>query len=81
MPSPWKSPKNIPSFSVDTMLLLTDGSVLCHEYESPNWHRLVPPPRERCQRDLAYRNAGSGKRPALAKQSSRCPLYYAAAVL
>ena len=26
MPSPWKSLKNIPSFSVDTMLLLTDGS-------------------------------------------------------
>ncbi len=42
MPGPWKSLKNIPSFSVDTMLLLTDGSVLCHEYESPNWHRLVP---------------------------------------
>ena len=24
------------------MLLLTDASVMCHEYGTPNWHRLVP---------------------------------------
>ncbi|SRR5260370_27416839 len=24
------------------MLLLTDGTVMCHEYESANWHRLRP---------------------------------------
>jgi len=24
------------------MHLLTDGSVMCHELETPNWHKLVP---------------------------------------
>jgi hypothetical protein len=33
MAGPWKALTNIPSFSVDTMLLLTDGTVMCHEYE------------------------------------------------
>ena len=42
MPGSWKSLTNTPSFSVDTMLLLTDGTVMCHEYETPNWHKLVP---------------------------------------
>ena len=42
MASPWKKLNNPPSFSVDTMLLLTDGSIMCHEYETSNWHKLVP---------------------------------------
>ena len=42
MASPWKKLNNPLSFSVDTMLLLTDGSIMCHEYETANWHKLVP---------------------------------------
>lgn len=42
MAGPWTKLNNTPSFSVDTMLLLTDGSVMCHEYETANWHKLVP---------------------------------------
>jgi Kelch motif len=42
MPSSWKALKNTPSFGVDTMLLLTDGSIMCHEYETSYWHKLVP---------------------------------------
>ena len=42
MASPWKKLNNTPPFSVDTMLLLTDGSVMCHELETANWHKLVP---------------------------------------
>jgi hypothetical protein len=38
----WKTLTNTPPFSVDTMLLLTDASIMCHEYETSNWHRLVP---------------------------------------
>jgi hypothetical protein len=38
----WQPLNNQPPFNADTMLLLTDGSVMCHEYLSPNWHRLVP---------------------------------------
>jgi hypothetical protein len=42
MASPWKKITNTPPFSVDTMMLLTDGSVMCHEYETVNWHKLIP---------------------------------------
>jgi hypothetical protein len=42
MPGVWKKLKNKPAFSVDTALLLTDGGVMCHEYETSNWHKLVP---------------------------------------
>jgi hypothetical protein len=38
----WQKLSNTPSFNIDTMLLLTDGSIMCHEYETANWHRLVP---------------------------------------
>ena len=38
----WSALKNQPSFNADTMLLLTDGTVMCHELESANWHRLTP---------------------------------------
>lgn len=47
MASPWKKLNNTPSFSADTMLLLTDGTVMCHELETANWHRLVPDSRKR----------------------------------
>src|SRR5258708_26407209 len=38
----WNPLTTPPTFAVDTMLLLTDGSVMCHEYDTANWHRLVP---------------------------------------
>jgi len=42
MAGTWQSLKNQPGFNADTMLLLTDGTVMCHEYNSANWHRLTP---------------------------------------
>ncbi|HVC60556.1 MAG TPA: hypothetical protein VND19_09385 [Acetobacteraceae bacterium] len=42
MPGSWQPLNNQPSFNVDAMMLLTDGSIMCHEYETPNWHKLVP---------------------------------------
>src|SRR5580700_1753490 len=42
MAGTWKKLKYKPPFSVDTTLLLTNGDLMCHEYESPNWHKLVP---------------------------------------
>ena len=36
------TPLNKPAFNGDTMLLLTDGTVMCHEFESNKWHRLSP---------------------------------------
>ncbi len=49
MPGTWNSLMNQPTFSAGTMLLLTDGSVLCHD--EPNsgdvtctnhWWRFIP---------------------------------------
>jgi Kelch motif len=38
----WKPLANQPAFNAETMLLLTDGTVMCHEFGTPNWHRLNP---------------------------------------
>ena len=47
MPGIWKPLGNQPPAAIDTMLLLTDGSVMCHDYGTgttltPDWYRLVP---------------------------------------
>jgi Abnormal spindle-like microcephaly-assoc'd, ASPM-SPD-2-Hydin/Kelch motif len=38
----WKSLSGVPSFSPDTMLLMTDGSILIHDAYEANWYRLAP---------------------------------------
>jgi hypothetical protein len=38
----WQSLQNQPNFAADTMLLLTDGTVMCHEYSTNRWQRLTP---------------------------------------
>ncbi len=38
----FEAPGSVGSFSADTMLLLTDGSVLIHQTEGENWLRLSP---------------------------------------
>lgn len=42
MAGTWKDLAKQPGASVDTMLLLTDGTVIAHESDSPNWHQLTP---------------------------------------
>ena len=45
MPGKWTTfepPSSVGSFNADTMLLLTDGSVLIHQAEGANWLRLTP---------------------------------------
>ncbi|MFZ0593037.1 MAG: hypothetical protein WAM39_21445 [Bryobacteraceae bacterium] len=37
----WSTLNNVPA-SIDTMLLLTDGSVMAHVLASPKWYRLIP---------------------------------------
>ena len=41
MPS-WKSLTGVPSFIPDTMLLMTDATVLVHDSGGQNWYRLTP---------------------------------------
>jgi hypothetical protein len=68
------------------MLLLTDGTVFCHEFESKNWYRLIP--------DSAgdYDTAGAQWKPAAPLPDNpiipankggptNAPLYFASAVL
>lgn len=42
MAGTWANLVHQPGASVDTMLLLTDGTVIAHESDSPNWHQLTP---------------------------------------
>jgi Abnormal spindle-like microcephaly-assoc'd, ASPM-SPD-2-Hydin/Galactose oxidase, central domain len=42
MASSWKSLTGVPSFAPDTMLLMTDGTVLIHDAGGKNWYRLKP---------------------------------------
>jgi hypothetical protein len=42
MASSSKSLRGVPSFSPDTMLLMTDGTVLVHDAGGKDWYRLKP---------------------------------------
>jgi hypothetical protein len=69
----WQKLKNQPTFPTDTALLLTDGTVMMHQYNSGTWWKLTPT------------EAGSyvdGTWTQLASmQSGYAPLYFASAVL
>jgi Galactose oxidase, central domain len=72
----WISLAHQPGFNADTMLLLTDGTVMCHDEGpalggSPRWHRLTP------DKQGSYIN---GTWSALAS-APNSPLYFASAVL
>ncbi|HEY5369418.1 MAG TPA: hypothetical protein VIJ75_10525 [Hanamia sp.] len=38
----WKGLTHQPTFNASTMLLLTDGTIMCQESGGLNWHRLTP---------------------------------------
>jgi Kelch motif len=42
MPGSWQSLKHQPSFCASTMLLLTDGTILCQQENGRQWWRLTP---------------------------------------
>ncbi len=72
----WKSLAHQPGFNASTMLLLTDGTVMCHDEGpafggSPRWHKLTP------DHHGSYIH---GKWSALA-QAPNSPLFFASAVL
>lgn len=43
MAGTWTNLNNQPGVNIDTMLLLTDGRVFAHEFQSKSWHTLTPP--------------------------------------
>jgi len=42
MAGTWSNLGKQPGVNIDTMLLLTDGRVFCHEFQSNRWHTLTP---------------------------------------
>ena len=82
MASPWKKLNNTPPFSVDTMLLLTDGSIMCHEYETCNWHKLVPDAKGNYVNGTWHAMTPLPANAPLPQNGPvDAPLYYASAVL
>jgi hypothetical protein len=72
-PDPWTPLANQPSFSPDALLLLTDGSVLAHQYASGNWWRLRP------DATGSYLDGSWSK--VAPMPAGYVPLYFASAVL
>jgi hypothetical protein len=69
----WQTLKNPPTFQTDTALLLTDGTVMVHQYMSPNWWRLTP------NNTGSYLNGTWSQLGSM--PSNYGPLYFASAVL
>jgi len=69
----WQSLKHPPTFQTDTALLLTDGTVMVHQYMSPNWWGLRP------NNKGSYLNGTWSQLGSM--PSNYGPLYFASAVL
>jgi hypothetical protein len=71
MAGTWQPLAHQPTFDASTMLLLTDGTVMCQAASSTKWWKLTPD---------AFGNYVNGTWSALA-DGPNAPLYYASAVL
>jgi hypothetical protein len=69
----WQSLKHPPTFQTDTAMQMTDGTVMVHEYLTPNWWRLTP------DNTGSYINGTWSKLASM--PSTYGPLYFASAVL
>ncbi|MBA3963231.1 MAG: hypothetical protein H0X40_15210 [Chthoniobacterales bacterium] len=69
----WTKLTNQPPFQTDTGLLLTDGTVMMHQYSSANWWRLTP------DSSGSYLNGTWSQLASMV--STYGPLYFASAVL
>ncbi len=69
----WTPLTHQPTFQTDTALQLTDGTVIVHEYQKPNWWRLTP------DSSGSYVNGTWSQIASMA--SNYLPLYFASAVL
>ena len=69
----WQSLKNAPSFSADTPLLLTNGTVMVHQYQSVKWWQLTP--------DITGNYVNGTWTELASAPTGYEPLYFASAVL
>ncbi len=67
----WTALNNQPPFSAGTMLLLTDGTVMCQQSGTQRWHRLTPDANG-SYKNGTWSNLASGP---------NAPLYFSSAVL
>ncbi len=84
MAGTWTSLQNQPNFNADTMLLLTDGTVMCHEVNSRNWHKLTPDSSGNYIKGSWSSMAplpNNSVIPAINGGPTNAPLYFASAVL
>ena len=54
MAGTWAPLQTQPSFNASTMLLLTDGTIMCHELDTNHWHLLSPNGSGSASFDQAY---------------------------
>jgi hypothetical protein len=69
----WQALDHPPTFLTDTALLLTDGTVMVHQYNTPNWWRLNP------DKSGSYIKGTWSQLASM--PSNYAPLYFASAVL
>jgi hypothetical protein len=82
MPGSWQPLNNPPGVNLDAMLLLTDGSIMCHEYETSNWHKLVPDKHSDYANGTFHPLASMPDNAPLSQGGpGNAPLYFASAVL
>lgn len=82
MPGSWQPLNNPPAFNLDAMLLLTDGTVMCHEYETSKWHKLVPDKNSDYANGTFHPLASMpDNAPVSQGGPGNAPLYFASAVL
>ena len=84
MAGTWTSLQNQPNFNADTMLLLTDGTVMCHEFKSRNWHKLRPDPSGNYLKGSWSSMPPLPNNPVIPANNegpTNAPLYFASAVL
>jgi len=80
----WDPLQNQPNFFADTMLLLTDGTVMCHESDSANWHKLTPDQQGNCGSGTWSALQGlpnNANIPGVFGVPTNAPRYFASAVL
>ena len=79
----WNSLDNQPTFGAGTMLLLTDGTVLCHQSGTKNWFKLTPDKGSyrRGKWSTTETLPDNANIPKLSGGPTNAPLYFASAVL
>ena len=82
MPGSWQPLKNKPNVNIDATLLLTDGTVMCHQYLTSNWFRLAPDDRsDYANGTWTPLSPMPNNAPASQNGPANAPLYFASAVL